>query len=82
METRQTLAKRGEKIIAVKEAKSCQRSTVMLGVSATGEKMRPFVIFSGAENGRISRELSFVNEHNDNLMVNGFSSLCKYATQQ
>ena len=66
----------------MKEANLTQRCTAMLGVSVSGQKMSPFVIFTGTENGRASKQLNKVNVLSGNMDSSGFSRHYKYVIQK
>ena len=51
-----TLANRGSRTVSVKKSGSNGRCTVLLGVTLSGEKLPPLIIFKGKPNGRICRE--------------------------
>ena len=53
-----TLSRRGERSINLKNTGSSYRATVILGVTLSGEKLPPYVIFKGKPNGRIIRSFS------------------------
>ena len=53
-----TLAQRGERTISVRGTGSSYRCTALLGVTMSGEKLPPFIVFTGTRNGRIMREIS------------------------
>jgi transposase-like protein len=56
-----TLANQGEKTISLRSSGSSSRCTVLLGVTLSGIKLPPFVIFRGSLKGRISREWNCQN---------------------
>jgi len=51
-----TLADKGSRTVSVRTSGSSNRCTVLLGVTLSGQKLPPFIIFKGKTNGRISRE--------------------------
>lgn len=53
-----TLSQRGQRTISVRGTGSTHRCTALLGVSFTGEKLPPFLVFCGTRNGRIIREVT------------------------
>ncbi len=55
-----TYAPRGSKTVSIRGADSSSRCTIMLGVSMTGKKLPPFVIFKGknVRTGHIKREIT------------------------
>jgi DDE superfamily endonuclease len=52
-----TLNRKGERTISVNKSPSVERASLMIGVSGSGYKFPPFLIFKGinTENGRINR---------------------------
>lgn len=50
------LAGRGSRTVSVRCTGSSQRCSILLGVTKSGEKLPPFLIFKGKPNGRIARE--------------------------
>jgi DDE superfamily endonuclease len=52
-----TLADRGSRTVSMKTTGSSNRCTVLLGVSMSGDKLPPFVVFKGTRDGRIARQL-------------------------
>ena len=53
-----TLSQRGERSISVQGTGSSSRCTALLGVTLSGEKLPPFIVFTGTRNGRIIREIT------------------------
>ena len=51
-----TLANQGSRTVSLRSSGSCARCTVLLGVTLSGKKLPPFVIFKGMLNKRIARE--------------------------
>ena len=51
-----TLANRGTRTISVRTSGSSSRCTILLGISMSGEKLPPFIVYKGKPNGRIARE--------------------------
>jgi len=51
-----TLENQGSKTVSLQSSGSSARCTVLLGVTLSGKKLPPFVIFKGMPNGRIARE--------------------------
>lgn len=49
-----TLARKGDRTISLCGNGSSLRCTVLLGVTAAGQKLRPFVVFQGTATGRIA----------------------------
>jgi hypothetical protein len=64
----------GERTIAAQGSASSQRSSALLCVTASGERLPPFVIFSGSKNGPI-RKKELVNLH-------GYPKDMVYTTQK
>ncbi|KAL7567499.1 hypothetical protein ACA910_009512 [Epithemia clementina (nom. ined.)] len=59
LEAKRTLDRKGARTVQSVSASSSSRATVMLGVSMTGHKFPPYVIFKGKRGGRIEeRELA------------------------
>lgn len=54
-----TIAKKGSKTVSIRQPDSSNRCTAMLGVSMTGYKLPPFIIFKGkmTQTARVRREL-------------------------
>ena len=53
-----TLERRGSRTVNAKKSGSSQRATVILGVTLSGEKLPPFIVFKGKVSGRIARSFS------------------------
>lgn len=68
-----TLANQGTRTISVRSSGASSRCTVLLGVTLSGRKLPPFIIFKGKSNGRISREWTGETS---------FPSDCMYAVQE
>lgn len=68
---------KGLKTVGIKEKKSLQRCTAMLGGSMAGEKAEPFVIFTGANtrNGVVKQQIA-------NPERFGYSTEIEYGVQQ
>lgn len=68
---------KGDPTVGIKERKSSQRCTAMLGSSMTGEKAPPYLIYTGADTrtGRIRQEL----ERPD---ANGYPNGMEYGVQK
>ena len=62
-ECTKTLNKKGERTISVLRAPSSQRCTIMLGVSGTGYKFPPYIIFKGqrTKKGIVKKELEHIH---------------------
>ena len=75
METRNTIAYRGERTVSVKKPDGNARCTVMLGVSADGKKFAPYVIYKGKRGARVEKELRKWED-------NGYSNGCFYKAQE
>ena len=71
-----TLATRGERTIGLRTTGNSNRCTVLLGVTMSGEKLPPFIVFTGTRDGRISRQLGLL-DNNQQL----FPVSIKYACQ-
>eukprot|EP00977_Amphora_coffeiformis_P017316 scaffold5541_cov132-Amphora_coffeaeformis.AAC.1 len=71
VETRSTIAYRGERTVNVRTPCSSSRCTVMLGCSANGKKFPPYVIYKGKRGARVAKELQKWED-------NGYSSGCLY----
>ena len=56
-EFRRTLADKGSRTVTCKKLKSSRRCTVMLGCTAVGKLLPPYVIWQGKPEGRIAREI-------------------------
>eukprot|EP00977_Amphora_coffeiformis_P023692 scaffold13947_cov113-Amphora_coffeaeformis.AAC.2 len=74
VETRSTIAYRGEKTVSVKKPDSSSRCTIILGCSADGEKFPPYIIYKGKRGARVAKELRKSEEK-------GYSSHCRYTVQ-
>ena len=61
MTGRVTLARRGSRTVSVSSTESSNRVSVLLGVTMSGIKLKPFLIFKGKPEGRIIREFSQLN---------------------
>ena len=68
-----TLANRGSRTISVRTSGSSSRCSVLLGVTMSGEKLPPFIVFKGKPNGRIAREWTGTTE---------FPNSCFYSVQE
>jgi len=51
-----TLADKGSRTVSVRTSGSSNRCTVLLGVTLSGEKLPPFIMFKGKPNSPISRK--------------------------
>jgi hypothetical protein len=58
-----TLATRGERTIGLRTTGNSNRCTVLLGVTMSGEKLPPFIVFTGTRDGRISRQLGLLDNN-------------------
>eukprot|EP00474_Spongospora_subterranea_P006971 CRZ07429.1 hypothetical protein [Spongospora subterranea] len=58
MPSNSTIDRRGVKSVSVRGTGCSQRATVLLGVSMDGEKLPPFIVFTGTRNGRVIREVT------------------------
>jgi hypothetical protein len=58
MEARLTLAKKGSKTVSVKGTALSNCCTIMLGASASGEKLLPYIAFKGMSGGHSSQEIT------------------------
>jgi hypothetical protein len=58
-ESKYTYAAKGTRTISVKDVDSSNRCTVMLGASAYGEKLPPFIVYKGSNGrgGKVKKEL-------------------------
>eukprot|EP00977_Amphora_coffeiformis_P024178 scaffold15108_cov180-Amphora_coffeaeformis.AAC.54 len=74
IQSRRTLAYKGEKTVTCRTPESSSRCTVMLGVTGGGYKFPPFVIFKGKPGARIDKELHKWED-------NGYSHGCEYTVQ-
>jgi transposase-like protein len=72
-DTVSTLNRRGERTVSARKADSTNRCTVMIGVSATGFKLRPYIIYKGSlgRTGRIAQEMKRVQEYQLTMMSQG-----------
>ena len=52
------MARRGSRTVSVRSTGSSNRVSVLLGVTMSGIKLKPFLIFKGKPEGRIIREFS------------------------
>ena len=75
VETKNTIAYRGERTVSVKKPDSSSRCTVMLGCAADGRKFPPYVIYKGKRNARVEKELRKWEDK-------GYSSGCLYKAQE
>ena len=71
-----TLATRGERTIGLRTTGYLNRSTVLLGVTMSGEKLPPIVVFTGTRYGRIARQLGLL-DNNKNLFLVGIKYACQ-----
>ena len=53
-----TLARQGSRTVSIKSTGCSNRVTVLLGVTMSGIKLKPFLIFKGIPGGRIVREFT------------------------
>ena len=53
-----TLADKGAKTISLRSNGSSMRCTVLLGVTMSGEKLAPLVVFKGVPDARIQQEFN------------------------
>ncbi len=58
-----TLDNVGVKTVTITGTDTSARCTVLLGVTLTGEKLPPFIIFKGIPNGRVAQEVSQVDSN-------------------
>ena len=58
-----TLANQGSRTVSLRSSGSSAWCTVLLGVTLSGQKLPPFVIFKGMPNGRIAREWTGSTEY-------------------
>lgn len=72
-DTVSTLNRRGERTVSARKADSTNRCTVMIGVSATGVKLQPYIIYKGSlgRTGRIVQEMRKVQEYQSNMVQGG-----------
>lgn len=75
VQSRRTLAYRGERTITCRTPDSSSRCTVMLGVAGDAYKFTPYVIYKGKPGGRVEKELRKWED-------NGYSHGCKYTVQE
>ena len=61
MTGRVTLARRGSRTVSIRSTGSSARVTALLGVTMSGVKLEPFLIFKGQPNGRIIREFTMLH---------------------
>jgi transposase len=87
-DTAYTLNRRGARTIAVKRADSTQRCTVMIGVSGSGFKFPPLIIYKGSANantGRILRTFQQIEREFERIgpdgEFQGYPLRNKYAVQ-
>jgi hypothetical protein len=68
-----TLNRKGERTVSARKADSTNRCTVMIGVSASGVKLPPYIIYKGSlgRTGRIAQELKRVREHQESNIAGG-----------
>jgi transposase-like protein len=88
-----TLNVRGYKTISVRKPDCSQRATLMIGVSASGEKLPPFIIFTGkiSAASRVDKFFTKKNEErvdalaagtlHANSAIGGFPLNCVYGVQ-
>ena len=55
MESRLTLATKGDKTVSLKTTETSMRCTILLGIILVGEKFTTLVVFKGQSNGRVAR---------------------------
>jgi DDE superfamily endonuclease len=60
MESRLTLANKGDKTVSLKTTGTSIWCTMLLGVTLNGEKLTPLVVFKGQPNGRIARTFNMM----------------------
>ena len=58
-----TLADQGSRTVSLRSTGSSSRCTVLLGVTLSGEKLPPFIIFKGKPNGQIACEWTGTTEY-------------------
>ncbi len=58
-----TLDNFGVKTVTITGRGASARCTVLLGVTITGEKLPPFIIFKGMPNSRVAQEVSQVDSN-------------------
>ena len=58
-----TLANRGERTIGLRTTGNSNRCTVLLGVTMSGEKLPPFIVFTGTRDGCIARQLRLLDNN-------------------
>ena len=66
---KETLAIKGSKTISIKTSGSNARCTVILAVTMSGEKLKPFVIFKGKPGAIVEKELSEMDYPEDVFFV-------------
>ena len=64
MPSNKTLERVGSRSVTVRGVNSSDRCTVLLGVTLSGEKLPPFIVFKGSPNGRIIREVTSQAQQN------------------
>ena len=69
-----TLSGQGDRTVSIKKSGSSSRCTVLLGVTLSGDKLPPMIIFKGQPNGRIAREW--------NNPEFGYPEDCEYEVQE
>jgi transposase-like protein len=67
-----TLARKGSRTVSIRSTGSSNRVSVLLGVTMSGTKLEPFLIFKGKPTGRIIREFAQMN----------YPEGCVYTVQQ
>jgi DDE superfamily endonuclease len=83
-DSKKTLSRRGLRSIIVTQSESSQRCTVMIGVSGSGHKFPPYLIFKGKSTGRIVQDLNRVNDNHEEgslALNNSFPVSSFYAIQ-
>ena len=58
-----SLADQGSRTVSLRSTGSFSRCTVLLGVTLSGEKLPPFIIFKGKPNGQIAFEWTGTTEY-------------------
>ncbi len=58
-----TLDNGGVKTVTITGTGASARCTALLGVTLTGEKLLPFIIFKGMPSSRVAQEVSQVNSN-------------------
>ena len=56
IESGSTLADVGSRTVTAMYSGSNMRCTILLGVTASGDKLKPFIVWKGTENGRIKKK--------------------------